>query len=156
MANAYTDSGPVCVAGSMARDGVRDAYPVLLCVTLVVSCLLFSLFGVLGYGSYGDSLCRYDGRQHPSRTGGCLTNGSPRRPRTHSSVCDNISSLRLLFHFGSVILTNLEDGPATDVVRVSLIVGLFFTYGFQMFPILEVRHHRHHAVGKQRQVGRCG
>lgn len=54
------------------------------------------------------------------------------------TVASDIISPASLFHFGSVILTNLEDGPATDVVRVSLIVGLFFTYGFQMFPILEV------------------
>lgn len=40
----------------------------------------------------------------------------------------------------SVILANLGDGAAATVVRVSLVVGLFFTYGFQMFPVLEVRH----------------
>lgn len=45
-----------------------------------------------------------------------------------------------LFLAVSVILANLGDGAAATVVRVSLVLGLFFTYGFQMFPVLEVRH----------------
>jgi hypothetical protein len=37
-----------------------------------------------------------------------------------------------------VILTNLPPGLGADVTRVSVIVALFFTYGFQMFPVLEI------------------
>lgn len=45
-------------AGSMAHDGVREGYPMLLCTTLLLTSVLFSVFGVMGYGSYGDELCR--------------------------------------------------------------------------------------------------
>jgi hypothetical protein len=44
----------------MAKDGVREGYPLLLYSTLLLTSVLFSVFGVLGYGSFGDELCRYD------------------------------------------------------------------------------------------------
>ena len=36
----------------------------------------------------------------------------------------------------SVVLTNLPAGIYADLARVALIVGLFFTYGFQLYPVL--------------------
>lgn len=43
----------------MARDGVREHYPWILQVTLAIITALFSLFGVIGYATFGPNLCRY-------------------------------------------------------------------------------------------------
>lgn len=45
------------VEGSMAKDQSRETYPPLLRKTLLLVTLLFSLFGIVGLGAYGEELC---------------------------------------------------------------------------------------------------
>ena len=71
----------------MAQAGVRGAYPPLLRAALLLIALLFTLFGVVGYGAFGPDIC-------------------------------------------SVVLSSLPAGAATDVARVAMVVGLFFTCAF--------------------------
>lgn len=57
------------VEGSMAKDHARDFYPLLLRQTLVLVTLLFSAFGVVGFGAFGRELCSVILTNLP--TGGC-------------------------------------------------------------------------------------
>eukprot|EP00624_Nannochloropsis_granulata_P007816 evm.model.NODE_9690_length_6523_cov_22.885942.1 len=45
------------VEGSMASDQVRGYYPLLLKQTLLLVAVLFSAFGIVGFGAFGKELC---------------------------------------------------------------------------------------------------
>jgi len=57
------------VEGSMAKDQAREHYPLLLRQTLVLVTVLFSAFGIVGFGAFGNELCSVILTNLP--TGGC-------------------------------------------------------------------------------------
>lgn len=81
------------VEGAMGTQ--RGSYGTLLWIVMVGITFLFSTFGVLGVGRYGNQIC-------------------------------------------GIILDNLNDGIQSDVIKICVTIGLFFTYAFQMFPVFEI------------------